>query len=165
MNPMRILKHLFVPHWLVRRAFPKATLDAIEQAVATSEKQHTGELRFVIEGDLPLHELWHNRSPRQRAVDLFSQLRVWDTEHNCGILIYVQWLDHAVEILADRGIAARVPQAEWDAICREMEAAFRHGDYKAGSVAAITRASALLAQHFPASLQDRNELPDKPLVI
>jgi uncharacterized membrane protein len=165
MNPLRIFKHLLLPHWLVSRDFPAATLTAIEQAVAASEKLHTGELRFVVEGGLPLHDLWHDRSPRQRAADLFSQLRVWDTEHNCGILIYVQWVDHAVEILADRGIAARVPQAEWDAICREMEAAFKKRDYRGGALAAVERASALLGQHFPMTAEDRNELPDKPLLI
>ena len=165
MNPSRTFKHLLVPHWLVRRAFPAATLSAIEQAVATSEKQHTGELRFVVEGGLPWHELRHNQSPRQRAADLFAQLRVWDTEHNCGILIYVQWVDRAVEILADRGIAARVAQEEWDAICREMEAAFKLGDYEGGALVAITRASALLATHFPMTAGDSNELSDKPLVL
>ena len=165
MNPIRVFKHLLVPQWLVRRAFPSATLSAIEHAVTASEKRHTGELRFVAEGGLPWHELWQNHSPRQRAADLFSQLRVWDTEHNCGILIYVQWVDHAVEILADRGIAARVPQSEWDAICREMEAAFKRGDYEGGALAAIARASSLLATHFPMTAGDRNELSDKPLVL
>ena len=165
MNPSRIFKHLLMPHWLVRRAFPAATLTAIEHAVAASERLHAGELRFVVEGGLPWHELWQHHSPRQRAVDLFSQLRVWDTEHNCGILIYVQWVDHAVEILADRGIAARVPQVEWNAVCREMEAAFKRGDYQDGALAAIAHASDLLATHFPMAAGDRNELPDKPLVL
>ncbi len=165
MTPLRTLKHLVLPHWLVKRAFPAATLTAIEQAVTASEKQHTGELRFVTEGSLPWESLWQRQTPRQRAVDLFSQLRVWDTEHNSGILIYVQWVDRAVEILADRGIAARVPQAEWDAICREMEAAFKRDDYRGGALAAIERASKLLTEHFPMTHGDRNELSDKPLVI
>ena len=165
MNAFRVIKHLLVPHWVVRRAFPKPTLTAIEQAITASEKQHTGELRFVVEGGLPLHELWHGHSPRQRAIDLFSQLRVWDTDQNSGILIYVQWVDHAVEILADRGIAARVPQAEWNAICHSMEAAFKRGDYHIGALTAIERASQLLAMHFPSSGGGHNELPDRPLVL
>ena len=164
MNLIRVIKHLFVPHWLVGRTFPKPALTAIEHAIAVSEKQHTGELRFVVEGGLPLEYLWHHK-PRQRAEDLFAELRVWDTGHNCGILIYVQWVDHAVEILADRGIAARVPQAEWDAICRSMEAAFKRGDYKAGALVAIERASRLLATHFPSSGGGPNELSDRPLVL
>jgi uncharacterized membrane protein len=165
MKLLRIVKHLLVPQWMVARVFPAPMLDAIEQAIAASENQHTGELRFVVEGGLPLDDLLRSRTPRQRAIELFSQLRVWDTAHNCGILIYVQWVDHAVEILADRGIAARVPQAEWDAICREMETAFKRGDYQDGALAAITRASALLATHFPMTAGDRNELSDKPLVL
>lgn len=165
MNAFRVIKHLFVPHWVVRRSFPKSTLAAIERTIATSEKQHGGELRFVVEGGMPPYELWHGHSARQRAVDLFSRLRVWDTDQNSGILIYVQWVDHAVEILADRGIAARVPQAEWNAVCRSMEAAFKRGDYRGGALAAIDRASQLLALHFPSSGGGHNELPDRPLML
>jgi uncharacterized membrane protein len=165
LNLSRTIKHLLLPQWLVKRDFPAATLAAIEQAVAASERQHSGELRFVVEGGLPWNELWQGYSPHQRAIELFSQLQVWDTENNSGILIYVQWVDHAVEILADRGIAARVPQAEWDAICREMEAAFKRGDYRSGALAAIDRVSHLLQLHFPAAADNRNELSNKPLLL
>lgn len=165
MNVWRVLKHLALPNWLVRRDFPKATLNAIEAAIANSEARHAGELRFVVEGGLPLPELLRNRSPRRRAADVFAQARVWDTELNCGVLIYVQWVDHAVEILADRGIAARVPQTEWNAVCRTMEAAFRHGDYRGGSLAAIERVDVLLREHFPVAPGDRNELPNRPLML
>lgn len=165
MDLLRTFRHLLVPQWRVRQSFPMNTLQAIEGAIAASEKQHTGELRFVVEGGLPPEYLWRGATPRQRAVELFSQLRVWDTEHNSGILIYVQWVDHAVEILADRGIAARVPQAEWDAICHSMEAAFRRGEYRAGALAAIERANRLLAAHFPSAGGGHNELPDKPLML
>ena len=165
MNLWRTFKHLLVPHWRVTRSFPVAALNDIEHAITASEKLHVGELRFVVEGGLHWDALWHNVMPRARAVELFSQLRVWDTERNCGILIYVQWVDRAVEIIADRGIAARVPQAEWDAVCREIEAAFKQDDYRGGALAAIERASGLLAQHFPTTANDRNELSDKPLVI
>ena len=165
MDIARALKHLVLPHWLARRDFPQRTLDAIERAIAASEARHAGELRFVVEASLPLHVLWRNGTPRARAAEVFAQLRVWDTEHNCGVLIYVQWVDHAVEILADRGIAARVPQAEWEAVCRTMEAAFRRGEYHAGSLAAIDRVGALLREHFPRSPDDRNELPDRPMVL
>lgn len=165
MNLGRIFRHLLVPHWSVRQSFTRSTLLAIEKTVAASEKQHTGELRFVVEGGLPPGLLWRGITPRQRAVELFSQLRVWDTEQNSGILIYVQWVDRAVEIVADRGIAAHVPQAEWDGICRDMEAAFRRGDYQAGAIAAIERGESLLVVHFPSAGGGRNELPDKPVLI
>ena len=114
---------------------------------------------------MPLAALWRDQSPRARAVDLFSTLRVWDTAENSGILIYVQLVERRVEILADRGIAARVPQAEWDLICREMEASFRHGRWRAGALQAVTRAGALLAQHFPAGASNPDELPDQPLML
>jgi len=165
MNLARSLKHLIAPHWLTRRTFPAASLAAIEAAVAAAEKRHAGELRFVVEGGLPLAELWRDLSPRERAQDLFARLRVWDTEHNNGVLIYLQLIDRQVEIIADRGIAARVPPAQWEAVCRGMEQAFRHGAYRDGAVAAVERIGAILAEHFPAGAEERNELPDQPLLI
>jgi hypothetical protein len=161
----RVLKHLLLPGWFVQRVLARADLAAIGDAIAACEKSHRGELRFVVEGPLPLSALWRDLSPRDRAVDLFSQLRVWDTDENSGILIYLQLVDHRVEILADRGIAARVPQAEWDAICRAMEASFRRGEWRQGALQAVARAGELLARHFPAGVSNPNELPDQPLVL
>lgn len=163
MNLTRVLKHLLLPGWFVQRVFSRGDLAAITAAIAASEKAHRGELRFVVEGPLSVTQLWRDTPPRARAVELFSRLRVWDTEQNSGILIYVQLVDHRVEILADRGIAARVPQAEWDAICRAMEADFRAGAWRQGAVRAVARAGELLAAHFPAGERNPNELPDKPL--
>ena len=165
MSLSRILKHLLLPDWFVQRIFASADLASIGAAVTACEQSHRGELRFVVEGPLPLSALWRDLSPRERAVDLFSQLRVWDTDENSGILIYVQLVDHRVEILADRGIAARVPQAEWDAICRAMEASFHRGEWRQGALQAVTRAGELLARHFPAGASNPNELPDQPLVL
>ena len=165
MKLIRLFKHLLLPDWWVQRVFARADLAAIGTAIAACEKSHRGELRFVVEGSLPVSALWQGQSSRMRAVDLFASQRVWDTEENSGILIYVQLVDHRVEILADRGIAARVPQAEWDAVCRGMEASFRDGDWRRGALQAVTRAGELLAGHFPASGNNPNELPDQPLVI
>ncbi|MBK7767693.1 MAG: TPM domain-containing protein [Sulfuritalea sp.] len=165
MKLIRLFKHLLLPDWWVQRVFSRADLAAIGTAIAACEKSHRGELRFVVEGSLPVSALWQGQSSRMRAVDLFASQRVWDTEENSGILIYVQLVDHRVEILADRGIAARVPQAEWDAVCRGMEASFRDGDWRRGALQAVTRAGELLAGHFPASGNNPNELPDQPLVI
>jgi uncharacterized membrane protein len=114
---------------------------------------------------LPPAALWRDTSPRQRAAELFASERVWDTEENSGILIYVELADRRVEILADRGIAARVAQAEWDAICRAMEQAFGAGRWREGALAAVARASELLAEHFPAGEHNPNELPDRPLML
>jgi uncharacterized membrane protein len=165
MNLARLLKHLLLPDWWRRRVFSAADLAAVGQAIATSETRHRGELRFVVEAGLPTAALWRDVAPRQRAAELFASERVWDTEENSGILIYVQLVDRCVEILADRGIAARVPQAEWDAICRAMEQALGAGRWREGALAAVARASELLVVHFPAGEANPNELPDAPLML
>jgi uncharacterized membrane protein len=151
----------------VRRRFLAPVLRAIEGAVAEQEKRHVGELRFAIEGGLPALELLRGRHSRSRAIELFGQLGVWDTEHNSGVLIYVLLGDRAVEIVADRGIGARVPQPEWDAICRAMEKAFRADEFERGALEGIARIGELLARHFPAAGGDNNtnELPDRPVVL
>ena len=161
----RILKHLCTTGLHLRRRFPQATLDAIEQEIAKSEALHNGELRFAIETALDLPPLLHGLRSRQRAQDLFSLLRVWDTEMNGGVLIYLLLVDHKVEIVADRGIAAKVEQADWEMVCREMEQAFRAGDFKGGAIVGVQRISALLAQHFPPETRNPNELPNKPYIL
>ena len=161
----RILKHLSMPQWMVARAFPRRTLAAIERAIGASEKSQDGELRFAVEGGLPPLPLLRGQSARQRALEVFSALRVWDTEHNSGVLIYVQFADRRIEVVADRGISERVGQAEWDAICRGMEVAFRSRAYEAGALAAIERATRLLSRHFPVRASNPNELPDKPAML
>jgi uncharacterized membrane protein len=165
MNILRMLKHLMLPDWWRRRVFAAADLAAIGAAVSASEQTHRGEVRFVAEASLAVSTLWRDRSPRQRAAEVFAAEGVWDTEENSGILIYVLLADRRVEILADRGIAARVPQAEWDAICRDMEQAFRAGQWRQGALQAVARAGELLAAHFPAAATNPNELPDQPLML
>ena len=165
MNLPRLLKHLLLPDWWRRRVFTAADLAAIGEAIAASEQAHRGELRFVVEAGLSPAALWRDTSPRQRAAELFASERVWDTAENSGILIYVELADRRVEILADRGITVRVPQTEWDAICRDMERAFRAGQWRQGALAAVARAGELLAQHFPAGERNPNELPDRPLML
>ena len=159
----RSLKHLFTPHWVALRPFPQAALAKIEQAVKSSERAHRGEIRFAIEGALHLHHL--RLSTRQRAHQVFAELGVWDTAENSGVLIYVQLVDRRIEIVADRGIVSKVPQAEWDAICRAMERSFKQNQYEAGALAAIQAVTAILARHFPAGAVNPNELPDKPVVL
>jgi uncharacterized membrane protein len=159
----RLLRHLFVPDWVARRAFPPSTLRQIENAVKLSERLHRGEIRFVVEATLPPS---HLKTPlRKRAREVFAQLNVWDTEENSGVLIYVQLVDRRIEIVADRGIAKRVAQHEWDAICREMEVSFRHQKFEDGSVKAIQAVTSILAREFPARGANPNELPDKPIVL
>ena len=159
----RALRHLFVPSWLAHGPFPGPALKQIEQAIKASERRHRGELRFAVEGPLALPQL--KLSARQRARAVFAQLDVWDTEENTGVLIYVQLVDRAIEIVADRGIAARVAQPEWDAICRAMEGRFRKGEYLQGALEAIDAVTRILERHFPARGANPNELPDKPVVL
>ena len=165
MNLKRTFKHVFAPDWLVYRAFPRAALERIESAIRQSEAVHRGELRFVVEAGLHLVPLLRGVTPRQRARQVFAQLDVWDTEHNSGVLIYVQLMDRHIEILADRGISAKVGQHEWDAICRRMEAAFRGRRFEQGSLDGVREITALLGSHFPPRGVNPNELPDKPVVL
>jgi uncharacterized membrane protein len=156
---------LFAPDWLVYRAFPRAALKRIEAAIRQSEAAHRGELRFAVEAGLDLLPVLRGLTPRQRALDVFSRLRAWDTEENSGVLIYVQLLDRDIEIVADRGISAKVGQAQWDAICHRMEEAFRARRFEAGVLEGITEVTTLLTTHFPARSENPDELPDRPVVL
>ncbi len=152
-------------HWQVNRAFSRETLNAIEQATKASEAAHVGEIRFVVEGALDGAPLFKGQSARERAIDVFSQLRIWDTEHNNGVLIYLLLADRDVEIVADRGIHSKVGSREWENVCRTMEAAFKQANYAGGVVSGIQAVTQHLIKHFPAVGGDRNELPDKPVVL
>jgi uncharacterized membrane protein len=161
----RVLRHLFSDQFSVRRAFPAAAMDRITGAIARGEERHDGELRFAVEASLPLSYLLSGKSARDRAIDVFSQLRVWDTEHNSGVLIYVLLADRRVEIVADRGINAKVEDGAWKSICAQMQQAFGARRFEDGAVAGIAAISDLLAQHFPAGSSNPNELPDEPVVL
>jgi uncharacterized membrane protein len=150
---------------ILRKRFPQATLDAIEQAVAAGEKTHRGQVRFALEAELDTDELWRDVTSRERALEVFSFLNVWDTEENNGVLIYVLLADHKVEIVADRGIHKHVGNARWNAICREVELHYRKGDFQAGSVIAIEKISAELAHYFPRRGEQKNEQGDMPVVL
>lgn len=165
MSIKRIIKHLFAPHWIIARAFPRRTLTAIETAIRASEKSHDGELRFAVEAGLHPLPVLRGQTVRQRSTEVFSSLRVWDTEYNSGVLIYVQLVDRRIEIVADRGVNAKVAQQQWDAICRRMEAAFRESHYESGALTAIAEITALLAQHFPPRGGNPDELSNKPVVL
>jgi uncharacterized membrane protein len=163
---MRWIRHLFLDQFVLMRAFPLTVLAAIERAVAQQEKRHRGELRVVIEGGLPLPVLIAGRSARERAIEQFTRLRVWDTEDNAGVLIYLLLADRRVEIVADRGIDARVGVTAWETICGAMQQEFAAGRFEAGMLTGLSSASDLLAQHFPAKPGDNpNEQPDAPVVV
>ena len=165
MNIKRIVKHLLVTDGHVNKAFPPSTLSKIELAIKGSEAAHVGEIRFAVEGGLDGTPLFKGQSAQDRAIELFSQLRVWDTQHNTGVLIYLLLADRAVEIVADRGIQAVVDPQAWSTVCRQMEAAFSQSNFEAGVVAGVQAVTRHLVQHFPSDGHDRNELPDKPVVL
>jgi len=163
---MRWLHHLFLDHLAVRRAFPRATLAAIEHAVSQQEKRHRGQLRVAVEGGLPLQALVAGRTARERALEEFARLRVWDTDDNAGVLIYLLLADRRVEIVADRGIHACVGDTAWETICGAMQQEFAAGRFEAGMLTGLAAVSDLLAQHFPAQADSNpNELPDAPVIL
>jgi uncharacterized membrane protein len=165
MSIRRISRHLLQHHWRARQVFSQGTLDRIEQAIRQSETTHSGQVRFVVEGALDGRPLFRNQPARERALDLFSHLRIWDTEHNNGVLIYLLLADRDVEIIADRGIDTKVGTEGWERICRAMEAEFGAGQFERGVIGGIEAVSRELARHFPPGGPHPNELPDTPVVI
>jgi uncharacterized membrane protein len=161
----RVARHLIAMPGAVRRALPPAAMAAIEQAIARSETQHRGEVRFAVEAALDVSALVAGQSARARAIEVFSQLGVWDTEDNNGVLIYLLLADRDVEIVADRGINAVVGAHEWEAMCRAMEAALRRREFEPAVLVAIEAVTRLLARHFPPRAGDRNELANRPMTV
>lgn len=165
MQIQRMVSHLLCTDWQVRRAFSPACLQALEEAIRASEQLHGGEIRFAVEGGLDGARLLKGQSPRERALEVFSQLRVWDTEGNNGVLIYVLLADHAVEIVADRGIHAKAGDGAWQAICQAMQTEFSRSAFQSGSLAGISAVAALIGMHFRPKGERPNELPDAPVLL
>ena len=161
----RIGKHLIEHRWRVKRLFPQRVLDAIEQAIKAGETTHAGQVRFVVEGALDGRPLLRGQTARGRALEMFSHLRIWDTAHNNGVLIYLLLADRQVEIVADRGIDAKVGASGWAKICADMEKDFRAGNFGSGSIRGIEAVSRQLTRFYPAHGKGPNELPDAPVVM
>ncbi len=165
MNLMRGFKHLLYLPWRVHLAFPAHTMRAIESAIHGSEQHHYGELRFAVEGALDIGELWQGMPAPERALDVFANLRVWDTEHNNGVLIYLLLADRDVEIVADRGIHGHIAAGEWEAVCRAMEALLQQGQFEAAALQGVALVGELLQRNYPAQGRKRNELDNRPVVV
>lgn len=165
MNIKRIVKHLLVTHAQARRAFPRSTLSTIEKTIKASEAAHVGEIRVVVEASLDGVPLFKEQSARERAIDVFSNLHIWDTHHNNGLLIYILLADRAVEIVADRGLHEKVPSREWKRICLHMEESFQLSNYESGIVGGLHAVTQHLIKHFPATGDDRNELPNRAVML
>lgn len=161
----RLWKHLTSTKAIGRRAFPADTLKAIQAAIAQGEERHRAEIRIVIEPSLSLFDVMQGQTARQRARELFSLYRVWDTEENCGVLIYINLADHKVEIVADRGVNRALQPNDWLGVCKTMTKGFAQGDYHDSSLAALEQLNALLQQQFPSNGRNANELSNRPLMI
>lgn len=162
---LRILKHRWLDARDAYRLLGPESLARLEARVHASETAHSGEIRLCVEAGLPLPALWRGLSARDRAVELFGALGVWDTEANNGVLIYLLLADRDVEIVADRGVHAKLGKAVWDEVCREMEGAFRDGRFEQGVLAGIRSVGLRLARHYPHAGVKLNELPDRPVLI
>jgi uncharacterized membrane protein YgcG len=162
---LRLIRHRWFDETDSARALDDAAVDRLQARVASSERRHGGEIRVCVEAGLPLSYLWRGASARERAIMMFAKLRVWDTEANNGVLIYVLLAEHAIEIVADRGLARRVPEAHWADILGGLRETFRSGHFEAGLSAAIDAVERQLVQHFALRDGDANpnELPDRPL--
>lgn len=165
MNMGRILKHLWTAPRLVRRAFPAPVMTAIEEAIRKSEQRHRGQVRFAVESVLEWRRLIRDVKPPERALEVFSRLRVWDTAENNGVLIYLLLADHHVEIVADRGVHERVGAGGWESICRRMEKSFSEGRFEEGALLGVEAITEILTKEYPATGLPTNELPDVPVVL
>ncbi len=161
----RLFKHLFTTRGSARRAFPPETLKDIENVITEGENQHRAEVRLIVEPSLSLADVLAKRHPRQRAIALFAEYGVWDTEENCGVLVYVNLADRKVEIVPDRDVANRITPEEWNAICRTMTDNFSKGKFRESTVAAIKQLNALLVKHYPDTVSQKNQLPNHPIVL
>lgn len=165
MDLRRWWRHFTTFPYQTRRRYPSSTLTAIEDAIAAVESRHAGEIRFAIETHLDGRAMLAGVTPRQRALEVFGLLRVWDTERNNGVLVYLLMADRDVEIVVDRGLSARVADARWEEVCRAMEAHLRADRWREGALAGIEQVAGLLAEHFPAEGGDRDEQPNRPVLL
>ena len=161
----RTFMHMCTGTGAVHRRFDADAMTRIRNAIIAAELGHAGEIRFAVEGALHSTPLFKGQSARERAIEVFSQLRVWDTEHSNGVLIYLLLADRNVEIVADRGVHAKVNSQDWEKICRAMEVDFKQANFKDGVVKGIQAIAQHLVEHFPAQDKNQNELPDKPLML
>jgi len=161
----RLWRHLTTTRASGQRAFPRKVLDEIQKTIAQGETLHRAEVRMVIEPSLALGDILDGMHPRARARELFSDYRLWDTEENSGVLIYLDLADHQVEIIADRGIGRLVQAGEWQAICDTMIGQLQRGAYRDGAIAALEQLNALLHMKLPANGQRPNQLSDKPIIL
>ena len=167
------LRHLWLDASDAQNALPADMLQRLTTRIAASESRHTGQIRIYVEAALPLSYLWRlgktstmKTLTRQRAMMQFGKLMLWDTEHNNGVLIYLQLAEHAIEIVADRGVNRYVSSQDWQTMAQRMSAAFHAGQFEDGLTQAIGEVSSVLVAHFPAAPGSKplNEQPNEPVL-
>jgi hypothetical protein len=161
----RILRHLLTTSAYARRIFPPATLEAVQRTIAKGETLHRAEVRVIIEPSLSIQAVLNGTSSRERALELFSLYGIWDTEENCGVLVYIELADHKVEIVADRALTRIVSETEWREICQTITRGFARNVYGDSVIAALEKLNALLHSRFPDDDSRLNQLSDKPIVL
>jgi len=163
MNIKRLLRHFTMTHWQMQRVFSSAILDAIAEQIKQCEATHGGEIRVAIEAELSTQALLKNQTARERAIEVFANLHVWDTAARNGVLIYLCVADRAIEIIADRGFEGKVSAQKWQEVCALLQHHCAEGNYRSAVGSAIQSVSSLIAEHFPQA--DRNELSDRPVLL
>lgn len=161
----RLIRHLTTTAGTGRMLFPESTLQSIEAAIAEGETRHRAEVHMIVEPGLPLSGVWNDMSARDRARALFTEYRIWDTDENCGVLVYVDIADHQVEIVADRGVGRVIALAEWQGVCDTMTRAFARNAYHDGVMEALRELNTLLEKHYPDEGRRDNQLPNRPVML
>jgi uncharacterized membrane protein len=161
----RLLRHLFASTYATKKIFTQSSLRKIEDAIAKSEISHSGQIRFIVETSLSPHALFHRQTPRERALEVFSLFRIWDTANNNGVLIYLLMADHDFEIIADRNIHQLAGDTFWKMVADEMTALLQNNKFEEGVLHGIERIHQVLKEHFSADVITPNELPDAPIII
>lgn len=166
--PARLLRHLSFGKLAAKRAFPPVSLNDIRANISAGEQQHRAQIRLIVEASLSLGAIWRKEGTRQRAHELFSRYRIWDTEENCGILLYINLADHKVEVVADRTSSRAITRSQWQEVIGMMTAGFARGDYPAATLLALDKLHGMLAETLPPDEDGKtggNELSDKPVVL
>ena len=164
---LRLWRHLWQSERAAWHAVPDNMTKGLTARVRASERRHAGQVMVCIEGALPLSYAWRagRQTPlsavmRQRAMAWFGRLRVWDTEHNNGVLIYLLLAERRIEIVADSGLMRHTSEAHWQAVLQALRHPLQQGDFESGLTQALESVSALLVAHFPLTDSRPNELPD-----
>lgn len=161
----RIWSNLFSEWFQLSRWFTASKMRHIRDVIAEGELHHAGELCFAVEARYSFLAVLNGIQTRQRAEQVFSSLGVWNTADNSGVLVYLQIAEHRIEIVADRGIALKVPAAQWTNLCTEFADKMHEMTADQAVLDCLMKINALLIQHFPASADNPKELANEPIIL